>query len=273
MSYTKLRYHIITATKEQKPLLVGQVEQVAHAMLVRNAQEQGAKVFQVGGVPDHTHLVAEVPRQIPLSDFVQKVKGASSWVINKQNLVKGGFEWAEGYAAISLSPNDLSPVMTYVAYQKWHHQNKTLWKVLEKLPLPNEPSYTRLRYHVISGTKHRESVIVGKIEKTIYHSFDETAKEQECVILKTGGIADHVHTVAAIRPKICVSYFMRDIKKYAARAVNDNDLLEGGFTWQKGYGAFTVWPFDLSGVLDYVANQKQHHKEGTLWDEYEKMAE
>lgn len=166
--------------------------------------------------------------------------------------------------------------MEYVANQEYYHEKTDgLWDELERLPLPNEPSYTRLRYHVVTATKYRDPVIVGEIEETIYSSFHNTAKEIECAILKMGGMPDHVHTVAAIRPKMPVSYFMRDVKKYASRAVNDKRLLEleGGFKWQTGYGAFTLWPFELSGVLDYVANQKQHHKNKDLWDEYEKIDE
>lgn len=273
MSYTQLRYHIVTATKDNKPHLVGQVEHVARAMLVHSAREQGAKVFQLGGISDHMHLVAEVPRKIALSDFVQKIKSTSSRVINQQNLVQGGFEWAEGYAAVSLSSDKLSEVIEYVAKQKDHHKNNDLWDELEKLPLPGEPSYTRLEYHVVTGTKHREPVIVGEIEETIYSSFHKTAQKKECVILKMGGIADHVHGVTTIRPTIRVSYFMRDVKKYASRAVNDKGLLEGSFAWQDGYSAFTLWPFDLSGVLEYVENQKQRHRSNDLWDKYEKTAE
>lgn len=273
MSYAQLRYHIVTATKEHKPHLVGEVEHVARAMLVQSAREQGAKVFQLGGISDHMHLVAHVPRQIALSDFVQNIKRASAWAVNQENLVKGGFEWAEGYAAISLSSDKLSEVIEYVAKQKDHHKNNDLWDDLEKLPRPGEPSYTRLRYHLVTATKSREPVIIGEIEETIYSSFYKTARNKACVILKIGGIADHLHTVAAILPRIRVSYFMRDVKKYASRAVNDKGLLEGDFAWQDGYSAFTVWPFDLSGVLEYVQNQKQRHKMKDLWDEYEKIPE
>lgn len=58
MSYIRLRYHIVTATKEHQPYLKGQVEHLARAMLVHSAKEQGAKVFQLGGIPNHVHLVA-----------------------------------------------------------------------------------------------------------------------------------------------------------------------------------------------------------------------
>lgn len=90
MSYTQLRYHIVTATKEHKPDLVGEVEHVARAMLAYSAREQGAKVFQLGGLSDHSHLVAQIPRQIAVSDFIQEIKRTSSRVINQKKLVKGG---------------------------------------------------------------------------------------------------------------------------------------------------------------------------------------
>jgi REP element-mobilizing transposase RayT len=270
MSYIRLRYHIVTATKDHQPYLKGQVEHLARAMLVHSAKEQGAKLFQLGGIPNHVHLVAGLPAEIALDDFIQNIKSDSSRVINQEKLVKGGFNWAEGYAAVSLSPFELSEVIRYVAYQKYYHENNKLWHELEKLSPPGEPSYTRLRYHLVTATKYREPLIVGRVEDIIYRTFHKRAKKLNCVLLKMGGISDHVHSVAAIRPKISVSDFMNDVKKNSSRKVNNKHLLEGDFAWQKGYGAFTAWPFDLSLLLKYVINQKKHDKENNVWYDYEK---
>ena len=36
------------------------------------------------------------------------------------------------------------------------------------------------------------------------------------------------------------------------------------FRWQGGYGAFTVSKKFVPRVRDYVLNQEQHHRDGTL---------
>ena len=40
------------------------------------------------------------------------------------------------------------------------------------------------------------------------------------------------------------------------------------FQWQDGYGAFTVSKSHLPEVVDYVAQQREHHKHQTFQDEY-----
>ena len=40
------------------------------------------------------------------------------------------------------------------------------------------------------------------------------------------------------------------------------------FSWQDGYGAFTVGYRELDIVYKYILNQKTHHKSGNFKEEY-----
>ena len=40
------------------------------------------------------------------------------------------------------------------------------------------------------------------------------------------------------------------------------------FYWQDGYGAFSVNPSDVEIVINYIANQKEHHSKKTFQNEY-----
>ena len=132
-------------------------------------------------------------------------------------------------------------------------------------------SYTRLRYHLVWATRGRSPVITPALEDVIYPALHNKAREHEARLLKIGGVQDHVHLVAAVRPMLALSTFVREVKTASSRAVNTSGLLEGRFHWQRGYGAFTLNPLDLSGLLRYVANQKRHHAEGTVRAAYERL--
>ena len=132
-------------------------------------------------------------------------------------------------------------------------------------------SYTRLRYHIITATKNRSPVITEEVEALIYPALHLKAEDCGGKLLQVGGVADHVHVVAALPPTITLSNFVRTIKARGSRAVNKSGLLNGPFRWQCGYGAFTLNPLDLPGVLRYVACQKQHHAAGTLRPAYERL--
>lgn len=40
------------------------------------------------------------------------------------------------------------------------------------------------------------------------------------------------------------------------------------FYWQDGYGAFSVNPSEVDLVINYIANQKEHHKKKSFQEEY-----
>jgi hypothetical protein len=43
------------------------------------------------------------------------------------------------------------------------------------------------------------------------------------------------------------------------------------FSWQDGYGVFSFSPSHKDAVIEYIRNQKQHHADGNLWPEVEKL--
>jgi hypothetical protein len=41
-----------------------------------------------------------------------------------------------------------------------------------------------------------------------------------------------------------------------------------GFAWQDGYGAFTVSKSSVPDVVNYIQNQREHHRTKTFQEEY-----
>ena len=46
------------------------------------------------------------------------------------------------------------------------------------------------------------------------------------------------------------------------------EMGQGKFSWQEGYGAFTVSPSQIEAVKRYIANQVEHHRKKTFEEEY-----
>jgi putative transposase len=132
-------------------------------------------------------------------------------------------------------------------------------------------SYTRLRYHIVTGTYQREPLITPSVEAVLYPALRVKAEDADGRVLQVGGIADHVHLVAALRPTRALSDFVRAVKTGSCAAVRESFGAES-FRWQRGYAAFTVAPHDMRRVLDYVADQKKRHATGQVWSVYERTA-
>ncbi|MEE1091051.1 MAG: transposase [Paludibacteraceae bacterium] len=77
--------------------------------------------IEIGGRPDHIHVLTTLPKVMPLSEFVRIIKSNSSkWLKLKDNCYKC-FEWQEGYGAFSVSPTLLDKTIRYIRMQEEHH--------------------------------------------------------------------------------------------------------------------------------------------------------
>ena len=61
---------------------------------------------------------------------------------------------------------------------------------------------------------------------------------------------------------------LEEIKKHSSRWVKEIDPKYAGFSWQRGYGAFSVSRSQLDAVMAYVEGQEEHHQKITFQDEY-----
>jgi putative transposase len=68
------KYHLIWCPKYRRRVLVGGVDERVKVII----GDVAAEVIEVEVMPDHVHLLAEVPRAVALSRLVQVLKGRSS---------------------------------------------------------------------------------------------------------------------------------------------------------------------------------------------------
>src|SRR5690554_1147586 len=132
-------------------------------------------------------------------------------------------------------------------------------------------SYTRLRYHIVTATKYREPLLTPDVESVAYKVLRMEAETLGAKISHIGGIEDHIHIIAAIPPTLAVSTFVGRIKTEATKALKRNFAHLDAFAWQPGFGAFTLNPNDMDGIIHYVLNQKNHHRKDDLWAQFERL--
>jgi REP element-mobilizing transposase RayT len=87
------------------------------------------------------------------------------------------------------------------------------------------------------------------------------------VPLAIGGVIDHVHVLVSLGPTHRLCDVVRDVKRQSSAWIHDEirDLL---FTWQDGYGVFSVSPTHLQSVRNYIATQEEHHRSQSFKEEY-----
>lgn len=133
MAYWQLYYHLVWATKRREPLLTQQLEADLHKYLWWKAEELGAKVFAVGGIEDHVHMVVAIPPRIAVATCVGQIKGASSHWIIQVSPYKMPFLWQEGYGALTFGKQALARVVEYVNTQAERHRDRRLIAEMERI--------------------------------------------------------------------------------------------------------------------------------------------
>ena len=137
--------HFVWATWDRMPLLEGEIEQDAYALIRAQCAHLKVALYAIGGVADHVHLLVELPRTLCVSDFMEAVKGVSSNALNdKHGSPTWAFKWQGRYSDLSVSASHMPRVRLYIENQKQHHANNSLWENCELPAIPN-PNFPNAR--------------------------------------------------------------------------------------------------------------------------------
>jgi len=129
-------------------------------------------------------------------------------------------------------------------------------------------TFTSLRYHVAFSTKQRKRWISPEIEERVWSYLAGIVKQHGMQPLTIGGVEDHVHLLLGIPPTLAVSDSVRQIKAGSSKWIRETFPEIVGFTWQDGYGAFTVGRSQIDATVDYIRGQREHHRVKTFEEEY-----
>jgi putative transposase len=129
-------------------------------------------------------------------------------------------------------------------------------------------SYTNLLYHIVFSTKDRRPLITSEYESRLYDYIGGTIRGVGGISLELNGTEDHVHVLAKLRPDRALSDVLRELKANATGWMHDVFPALRDFSWQRGYGAFTVSQSNVDEVRHYIARQKEHHAKVSFRDEF-----
>lgn len=129
-------------------------------------------------------------------------------------------------------------------------------------------TYSQLHAHIVFSTKHRYPFLDGKLRRRLFPYMGGIIRELDGKPIRVNGVADHVHILASLPPRIAVSDVLRTVKANSSRWIHDEFPSLAKFAWQTGYGVFSVSHRDLESVLRYVNNQEEHHRVKTFQEEF-----
>ena len=129
-------------------------------------------------------------------------------------------------------------------------------------------TYSQLNIHCVFAVKGRENLITSNFRDDLHRYMSGILKNDDSFPLAVNGWKDHVHVFFELPVTMSVSKQMQMLKSSSSKWINDNKLVQGKFSWQEGYGAFSYSHSQRDNVIKYIINQEQHHKTHTFKDEY-----
>ncbi|GDX48211.1 MAG: IS200/IS605 family transposase [Bacteroidota bacterium] len=144
-TYSQIYLQIVFSVKGRQNLISKNWKEELYKYIcgIVNGKEQ--KVYAIGGVADHIHILVSIKPTIALSDLVRDIKANSSKWINEKGFIKGKFQWQEGFGAFSYAHSQLDIIIAYINNQEQHHLKKTFrdeyTELLQKFNVQYDENY------------------------------------------------------------------------------------------------------------------------------------
>ncbi len=136
MTYWRLHYHVVWATRDRAASLTVAEADLVVRVVKESWADRGVIVHAVGPMPDHVHVAASIPPTLSVAEVVRRWKGSSSHLVNsaRSNVDQPTeqFAWQAEYGVISFSQRALTEVVAYVENQSQRHRDQATWAGLER---------------------------------------------------------------------------------------------------------------------------------------------
>jgi putative transposase len=124
-TYNNIRLHVVFSTKNREPWIQPLLQERLYPFIGGIVREQSGKLMEIGGIPDHLHLLIGWRTDESISTLLRHIKSRSSAWVHETYPNMPYFRWQEGYGVFSVSHSQVQTVSKYIQNQADHHQVKT----------------------------------------------------------------------------------------------------------------------------------------------------
>ena len=129
-------------------------------------------------------------------------------------------------------------------------------------------TYVSIYIHYVFSTKQRLPLIIPEIQDRLWAYMGGIARENKMKALAVGGTNDHVHILVSLPAVMPVSKAIQLIKGGSSKWVKETFENMKNFSWQEGYGAFSVNISMVKDTISYIERQAEHHRYRSFQEEY-----
>ena len=133
-------------------------------------------------------------------------------------------------------------------------------------------SLSQIYIHLVFSTKNRQPFISDAIAPDLY-SYMATVFYDECrsPAKLIGGVEDHMHALFNLARTKSIAEVVEAVKTSTSKWMKTQGSTT--FSWQTGYGAFSVSRSNIETVEDYIRRQKERHRKQDFKGEFRGLLE
>src|SRR5437763_16963652 len=132
-------------------------------------------------------------------------------------------------------------------------------------------SYICCLLHVVFATTDRRPCISVEMRDRLHAYLGGIARENGMSALAVGGVSDHVHVLLSLARTTSPAKAVQLLKAGSSKWVNEHFPAKERFSWQEGYGAFSVGASQRGKTISYIRRQEEHHQRISFADEFKKL--
>lgn len=129
-------------------------------------------------------------------------------------------------------------------------------------------TFSQIYIQTVFAVNGRLSLIRAEFKEELYKYITGIVRNNGHKLLSINSMPDHVHILIGLKPATALSDLVRDIKADSSNFVNKKKWVQGKFSWQEGYGAFSYGHSQLDTIIRYIQNQGRHHARSSFKIEY-----
>lgn len=129
-------------------------------------------------------------------------------------------------------------------------------------------TYVKNIIHIVFHVKSKGTTLLSEDLQRVHKYIGGIVNGLGGTLIEIGGTDNHVHLLTSLPKTMSLSDYMRTIKAESSKWIKGLSPYYGGFSWQDGYGAFSVSASVAPKVVQYIRNQEEHHRVHTFMDEY-----
>jgi len=132
-------------------------------------------------------------------------------------------------------------------------------------------SLAQLYAHLVFSTKNREPCLTPEVQRRLFPYLAGALKAQGSPAIKVGGYLDHIHILCRLSKNVAPSKTIGEIKTESTKWLKAEFPPLSNFSWQAGYGIFSVSASQVDTLVTYIENQAEHHRTSTFQEEFRKF--